>query len=227
MRRTISNRAVTIVAVLSLSLSLQILCMDGIQVKAAEPDSINTVSDSDKTADENNIAMTENGYSIEVTDEMMSSPAVLSVMETDEVILLKSSPVADHTLTDIGSYVIACTDEERDWFLKVVAAEARGEALDGKIAVAEVIINRVKSSDFANNITDVIFTARQFSPVSDGSIYSAYDECSDEIQEEVRVAVETALQGSNTVQGCVWFRTRKYHDDTVPFKVIGKHYFSK
>ena len=57
-------------------------------------------------------------------------------------------------------YLLACA----------VHAEARGEPYTGMVAVAAVILNRVKSPLFPNTIAGVIYQPGAFSTVSDGSI---------------------------------------------------------
>ena len=62
------------------------------------------------------------------------------------------------------------------WLSKIISAEARGEIFNGKVAVGNVILNRVKSSAFPNTIYGVIFDKKngvQFSPVSNGTIYNS------------------------------------------------------
>lgn len=59
------------------------------------------------------------------------------------------------------------------WLAKIIHAESRGEPLIGKIAVGNVILNRVDSDEFPDNIYDVIFDRKngvQFSPTADGAI---------------------------------------------------------
>lgn len=53
---------------------------------------------------------------------------------------------------------------------KCVHAEARGEPYVGKVAVAAVILNRVKSSQFPNTIAGVIYQPYAFTAVTDGQI---------------------------------------------------------
>ena len=55
---------------------------------------------------------------------------------------------------------------------QLVNAEAKGESYNGKVAVANVILNRVKSEEFPDTIKDVIFQRGQFQPVSSGTIYN-------------------------------------------------------
>lgn len=64
-------------------------------------------------------------------------------------------------------------NKERDLFYRLVSAEAGGESLEGQLAVATTIINRVKSSNFPNTITGVITDKNwgyQYTPVLDGRI---------------------------------------------------------
>lgn len=53
---------------------------------------------------------------------------------------------------------------------KLVYAESRGEPYTGQVAVASVVLNRVKSSSFPNSIAGVIYQTGAFSVVSDGQI---------------------------------------------------------
>ena len=53
---------------------------------------------------------------------------------------------------------------------RVVYAEARGEVYTGQVAIAAVVLNRVKSSSFPNSIAGVIYQSGAFTAVSDGQI---------------------------------------------------------
>ena len=66
-------------------------------------------------------------------------------------------------------------EDEVFWLARIITAEARGESLLGQIAVGNVIMNRVSSSQYPSTIYGVIFDRKwgvQFSPVLDGSIYN-------------------------------------------------------
>lgn len=66
------------------------------------------------------------------------------------------------------------SDDDIYWLSKIIHAESRGEPMEGKIAVGNVVLNRVKSREYPNTIYGVIFDRNhgvQFSPVLDGSIY--------------------------------------------------------
>jgi len=64
--------------------------------------------------------------------------------------------------------------DEVYWLSRIISAEAKGEPMDGKIMVGNVILNRVASKEFPDTIYGVIFDDEfgvQFTPTMNGSIY--------------------------------------------------------
>lgn len=61
---------------------------------------------------------------------------------------------------------------ERKLLERLVECEAGGESMQGKIAVVNVVLNRIKSDDFPNSISKVIYQKNQFEPVVTGIIDS-------------------------------------------------------
>ena len=87
------------------------------------------------------------------------------------------------------------------WLSRIISAESRGEALDGQIAVGNVVLNRVESTDFPGTIPAVIFDRKhdiQFTPVSNGTVYLPPTAQSVE-------AAKRALDGENTVGDALYF----------------------
>jgi hypothetical protein len=74
--------------------------------------------------------------------------------------------VAEHSAAPIA-------DEEFECLASAVYFESRGEPLEGQLAVAEVILNRVKSGRFRSTICDVVKQPSQFSFVRRGVIPAA------------------------------------------------------
>lgn len=116
------------------------------------------------------------------------------------------------------------SNSELDLFYRIVSAEARSESYSGKVAVANVILNRVESSSFPNTITGVIYQAGQFSPITNGSINKEAD------SESVR-AVNEALR-NRVNDGSVFFYNPSisgpnWLDSRPTVKVIGNHVFKK
>ena len=57
-----------------------------------------------------------------------------------------------------------------DLLARLVYGEARGEPYLGQVAVAAVVLNRVKHASFPNTISGVIYQAGAFDVVADGQI---------------------------------------------------------
>lgn len=102
----------------------------------------------------------------------------------------------------------ALSDEELEVLQRIVEAEAGSEDEDGKLLVANVVLNRVNSSRFPNTVSEVVFQQNggvtQFSPVASGRFYKV------EISEETVSAVGRALTGEDISEGALFFAARKY-----------------
>ncbi len=81
---------------------------------------------------------------------------------------------------------------------RLVHGEARGEPYTGQVAVAAVVLNRVKSSSFPNSIAGVIYQPGAFDVVSDGQINMAPDSSSIN-------AARDALNGWDPTYGCIYY----------------------
>ena len=67
-----------------------------------------------------------------------------------------------------GSY--SASGSELEWLAATIQAEAGGESYTGKLAVGSVIMNRVKSSAFPNDIKSVITQNMQFASYRSGKV---------------------------------------------------------
>ena len=81
---------------------------------------------------------------------------------------------------------------------RLVHAEARGEPYLGKVAVAAVVLNRVRSASFPNTISGVIYQAGAFDCVADGQINLTPD--SDSLR-----AARDAMNGWDPTGGCIYY----------------------
>jgi len=93
------------------------------------------------------------------------------------------------------------TPEELDVLYRIAWAEARGEDDKGLILVINVIMNRVRHTDFPNDIQSVVFAPDQFSPVTNGAFDRAIPD------ERIKNAIHRALQGEDYSQGATFFRS--------------------
>ena len=81
---------------------------------------------------------------------------------------------------------------------RLVYGEARGEPYKGQVAVAAVVLNRVKSSKFPNSVSGVIYQSGAFSVVSDGQINLTPDETAIK-------AARDAMNGYDPTNGCLYY----------------------
>jgi N-acetylmuramoyl-L-alanine amidase len=107
---------------------------------------------------------------------------------------------------------------------RCVHAEARGEPYTGKVAVAAVVLNRVKSPSFPNTVSGVIYQPRAFTAVADGQINLTPD------NESIRAARD-ALNGWDPTGGCLYYynpakTTSSWIYSRPVMLVIGNHRFA-
>lgn len=117
------------------------------------------------------------------------------------------------------------TDKDVRLMANAVYGEARGEPYEGQVAVAAVILNRVRSDEFPNTPTGVIFQPGAFTAVADGQIWLTPNETA------VR-AVKDALSGWDPTDGCLYYfnpetATSKWIWTRPQYKKIGKHIFCR
>lgn len=110
---------------------------------------------------------------------------------------------------------------------RAVNGEARGEPYEGQVAVAAVILNRVKHSSFPNSISGVIYQPGAFTAVSDGQINVPIASDS-----TVYKACQDAMNGWDPTGGAIYYfnpdtATNKWIWSRTFIKQIGKHRFCK
>ena len=95
------------------------------------------------------------------------------------------------------------SESDYNVLLRIVQAEAGNCDIEGRVMVANVILNRVESGSFPNTITKVVYQKHQFSPVSNGSIKRC------KVTTETVEAVERALAGEDLTDGALYFMNRR------------------
>ena len=108
---------------------------------------------------------------------------------------------------------------------RLVYGEARGEPYAGQVAVAAVVLNRVKSSSFPNTVAGVIYQSGAFDVVSDGQINLTPNETA-------KKAAQDALNGWDPSYGALYYfnpntATNKWIWSRPMTVTIGKHRFCK
>ena len=106
---------------------------------------------------------------------------------------------------------------------RLVYAEARGEPYVGQVAVAAVVLNRVRSSSFPNTISGVIYQPWAFSVVNDGQINLTPNQTAIN-------AANDAMNGWDPTYGCLYYynpatATNSWIKQKPIHLTIGQHVF--
>jgi len=124
-----------------------------------------------------------------------------------------------------GGKAIGYKSSDVNLLARLVSAEAKGEPYRGQVAVAAVVLNRVKDPNFPNSIPDVIYQPGAFSPVANGEIWK------EPVSSAVKAANE-ALAGNDPSYGALFFfnpakTTNKYLWSRPQIIKIGNHIFCR
>ena len=119
----------------------------------------------------------------------------------------------------LAAQTAAISAEELKLLANIIYCEAGSESYVGKVAVGNVIMNRVKSASQPNTITEVVYAKGQFSPVRNGSLQRALS--SDKADATCYQAAIEALAGAQPVGDKLFFRRNNGRSG----QVIGNHVF--
>ena len=108
---------------------------------------------------------------------------------------------------------------------RLVYGEARGEPYSGQVAVAAVVLNRVKHSSFPNTVAGVIYQSGAFDVVDDGQINLTPNSTAIK-------AAQDAINGWDPSYGAIYYfnpntATNKWIWSRPMTVTIGKHRFCK
>jgi spore germination cell wall hydrolase CwlJ-like protein len=152
---------------------------------------VQTAQEETRTVEEARARAAQEEQAAQKEQEIQSVQAEMAALSHDETAVRTSAGIS-HTLSAQDYRVLQ----------RIVQAEAGGCDMKGRILVANVVLNRVESEEFPDNVTDVVYQKSQFSPVSDGSL----DRCT--VSEETVEAVDRALSGEDYSQGALYFMNR-------------------
>lgn len=143
-------------------------------------------------------------------DESIMADKTVNAMGIADVAASGQRIVDCNTLEKEPEPVYDLCAEDIEALCRIVEAEAGSEDEDGKLLVANVVLNRVESDNFPDTVTEVVFQSEkgvsQFSPVSNGRYYQVT------VSEETKAAVERALYGEDISEGALYFVARSYAD---------------
>lgn len=124
-----------------------------------------------------------------------------------------------------GGSTSSSSSNDLNLLSRLVYGEARGEPYTGQVAVAAVVLNRVRNSNFPNTIAGVIYQKGAFNVVDDGQINLTPNSTA-------KKAAQDALNGWDPSYGSIYYfnpatATNKWIWSRPYVTTIGKHRFCK
>lgn len=107
--------------------------------------------------------------------------------------------------------------QEQKLLASIIFCEAGNQPYEGQVAVGAVVLNRVQSGSYPNNIESVIYQRGQFGPAATGWLNKVRN--SGGYTDSSMKAAQDALAGADPVEGCLYF------DKGGRGRKIGDHYF--
>lgn len=157
----------------------------------------------------------ESSTEIQTTDKIVSNSSA-KLLEKDTEIVKETENACDVCEEDEQSKMKAL---ERDYLARCIMAEAGNQDELGKRLVCDVVLNRVNSTHFPDNIIDVITYPNAFAVVTNGSIDTVIP-----TPDIYRIVDEELESIYNT--DVVYFRTSHFHSWGIPLFQHQDHYFS-
>lgn len=118
------------------------------------------------------------------------------------------------------------TEKDRLLLAKITQVEAGNESYESQLAVANVILNRVKDSRFPDTIRDVIYSGKQFPPAHNGLLDKSVPKAT------ALRAAKDALNGKNNIEDAVYFYNPKvtkgeFWSSLTVVDTVGSHRYAK
>lgn len=113
------------------------------------------------------------------------------------------------------------TNEDLELLARIIQVESGERSLEVKLAIANVILNRVKSSQFPDTLSEVIYQSGQFPPTRKSSFRTL------KINKNSYIAAKKALEGINNIDDCLFFNCKPFSGKASDFykKIEGEYFY--
>ena len=136
----------------------------------------------------------------EATTYAYTTTAAETTTETTTAATTTTEAVETTTQTETHTAIYDWDADEEQMLLKIAMAEAEDEPTEGKALVMNVVLNRIRDSEFPTTIKGVIFQRNQFTTTWDNGRY-----WNTEPNEDCRRALEMVRQGWDGSAGALYF----------------------
>ena len=104
------------------------------------------------------------------------------------------------------------SDSDLDLLAAIIYCEAGGESYEGQVAVGAVVLNRMESELYPDDMEDVIYQSGQFEPTWNGMLSNAL---ASGVPDYCYESAQAALDGENPVGDCLYFHAGSGGDITI------------
>ncbi len=164
------------------------------------------------------VSISYEGVTGYVASEYVKVEFELDTAESIEAIKAREEAEREATRKQQKEAVLASASE-LNILAALVQCEAGGESYEGQLAVASVVMNRVRSAAYPNTITDVIYASGQFTPANSTKMSNLA--LTGNIKASCLQAAQEAINGNCNVGDALHFRRAGNKDGII----IGNHVF--
>lgn len=97
---------------------------------------------------------------------------------------------------------VSVSTSDLDLMAAIIECEAGGESYEGKVGVGAVIMNRIRSGEFPNTLSEVIYQSGQFEPTWTGKLSNVLSRGA---SEACYAAAQDVFSGANTIGDRLFF----------------------
>jgi uncharacterized protein YgiM (DUF1202 family) len=169
----------------------------------------------------------------EYADLLVDFKKAISKEEEQELLALQAAERAKKETEVKQEESVNYSESDLKLLACLVHSEAGTQSYEGKLAVANVVLNRVASSKYPNTIKAVIYQSGQFSVAASGSLakqLANYNNYSSNSQKLSIKAAKAALNGANNIGTRLYFHSykaaaKKGYDKKSTCVKLGDHLF--
>lgn len=141
----------------------------------------------------------------EAAEAAAAETAAQASLVSAEAVQPEQGQAAEETEADssqAAAQEVSVSTSDLDLMAAIIECEAGGESYEGKIGVGAVIMNRMRSGEFPNTLSEVIYQSGQFEPTWTGKLSNVLSRGA---SEACYAAAQDVFAGANTIGDRLFF----------------------
>lgn len=142
---------------------------------------------------------------VTVDAEAEAAAAAQASQVSAEAVQPEQGQAAEETEADgsqAAAQEVSVSTSDLDLMAAIIECEAGGESYEGKVGVGAVIMNRIRSGEFPNTLSEVIYQSGQFEPTWTGKLSNVLSRGA---SEACYAAAQDVFAGANTIGDRLFF----------------------